>query len=206
MSEATAAVESMVRRRGDVAGVTIEWRATEGDVTDTVKVHARYADLAIVGQSPEDAIDDVAAGVFLGAGRPVLIVPRYGTFPTLGERVLIAWDGGREACRAVNDALPLMRQARHVVVLSVNARETPGLEPGDDIALHLARHGITVETSAQHATDIDVASLLLSRASDLSADLLVMGGYGHSRLREIMLGGVTRKILGEMTLPVLMSH
>jgi nucleotide-binding universal stress UspA family protein len=206
MSELAAGVQAMVQHRSQIAGVTIEWRTREGEAADIVKVHARYADLAIVGQPLGGEIDSLAAAVCLGAGRPVLVVPRYGTFVTIGERVLVAWDAGREACRAVNDALPLLRMAKQVVVMSVNAGESPGLAPGDDIALHLARHGISVATSSERATDIDVANLLLSRAADLSADPIVMGAYGHSRLRELVLGGVTRRILEEMTLPVLMSH
>jgi nucleotide-binding universal stress UspA family protein len=183
------------------------------EVAEAVATNARYADLAILGQHDPD---DPASGprylpeeVVLGCGRPVLMLPYIGPPATFGERVIVAWDASREAARAVNDALPLLRQAKQVGVLSVNPRPWPfahGEEPGADIGLHLARHGVRVEVQRIEARDVDVANAILSHLADQSADLLVMGGYGHSRLREFVLGGVTRTILGEMTVPVLMSH
>ena len=129
---------------------------------------------------------------------------------TPGKRVLVAWDSSREAARAVNDSLPLLARADAVHVVSINPRgHKPGeLDrlPGADICLQLARHGVKAEAQHLVATDIEVGDLLLSRAADMGADLLVMGAYGHSRWREIVLGGATRQILGEMTVPVIMSH
>jgi len=143
----------------------------------------------------------------LGVGRPVLIVPRYGTFETVGERVLVAWNGSREATRAVHDALPLLKLASSVTVLSIDPEHDTGDRiPGADIALHLARHGVAAEGMSTVGLDISVGDLLLSRAADLGADLIVMGAYGHSRVRELVLGGATRHILQHMTVPVLMSH
>jgi len=143
----------------------------------------------------------------LGVGRPVLVVPRYGTFETVGQRVLIAWNGSREATRAVNDAIPILKMATKVTVLSVDPEGEPDRRlPGADLALHLARHGIAAEAESTQALDIGVGDVLLSRAADLGADLIVMGAYGHSRLREMMLGGATRHLLQHMTVPVLMSH
>ena len=183
------------------------------EIADAVATNARYADLAILGQHDPD---DAASGprylpeeVMLGCGRPVLIVPYIGPAATFGERVIVAWDASREAARAVNDALPLLRRAKQVGVVSVNPRPWPfahGEEPGADIGLHLARHGVKVEVQRIEGRDIDTANAILSHVADQSADLLVMGGYGHSRLRELVLGGVTRTILTEMTVPVLMSH
>ena len=196
------------RRRG----VQGEWRLDTGDIVGTTKLHARYADLTIVGQGIDlkDAPHDLRflpQELALAVGRPVLVVPRYGTFDTVGERVLVAWNGSREATRAVHDALPLLKLAAKVTVLSIDPeRDTAERIPSADIALHLARHGVTAEGMWSLGLDLSVGDLLLSRAADLGADLIVMGAYGHSRLRELVLGGATRHILQHMTVPVLMSH
>jgi nucleotide-binding universal stress UspA family protein len=147
--------------------------------------------------------------VILGCGRPALVIPYIGPPATLGERVVVAWDASREAARAVNDALPLLERAKTVSVVTINPRQQPfghGEEPGADIGLHLARHDVKIEVERVVSRDIDVANTILSQVANEGADLLVMGAYGHSRLREYVLGGVTRTILAEMTVPVLMSH
>jgi len=196
-------------------GVPTEWREAEGDVGDLATLHARYADLAVIGQTnPDDHIapgtaSDLPQRLILAGGRPVLIVPYAGRFPVVGQRVMVAWNAGREATRAVNDALPILAKAARVSVLVVNPRVGYGGHgelPGADIALHLARHGIRAEVSTVNTEDVRVDDMLLSQAADLSADLIVMGGYGHSRLGEMMLGGATRHILRQITVPVLMSH
>jgi nucleotide-binding universal stress UspA family protein len=143
----------------------------------------------------------------LGVGRPVLVVPRYGTFERLGERVLIAWNGSREATRAVHDAIPILKRAITVTVLSIDPEvDSPPRTPSADITLHLARHGIAAEAASTSSVDFGVGNALLSRAADLGADLIVMGAYGHSRMREMVLSGATRHLLQNMTVPVLMSH
>jgi nucleotide-binding universal stress UspA family protein len=195
-------------------GLTSEWRAAEGEVADVASLHTRYADLAVIGQTDPDEIPLGASGdlperLVLGAGRPVLVVPYAGRFTTVGERVLLAWNATREATRAANDALPLLQRATRVTVLSVNPRSSSGGHgpiPGADIALHLARHGVRAEVSSVATDDVAVDDMLLSQAADSGADLLVMGGYGHSRLGELVLGGATRHILRQITLPVFMSH
>jgi nucleotide-binding universal stress UspA family protein len=206
--EAEAGFRARERRRG----IRSEWRVAEGDLVDTVRLHARYADLTIVGQGVD--LQDVP-GVLaflpeelaLWVGRPVLVVPRYGTFETVGQQVLIAWNGSREATRAVNDAIPILQRAKKVTVLSIDPEGEPDRRlPGADLALHLARHDITAEAESTQALDIAVGDVLLSRAADLGADLIVMGAYGHSRLREMVLGGATRHLLRHMTVPVLLSH
>ena len=210
--ERATEAERLFRAHVDRTGLSHEWRALEGNLVAIAMLHARYADLTIVGQGVDlgDAPRDLAAlpeELALGVGRPVLVVPRYGTFPTVGSRVLIAWNGSREATRAVNDALPILQRARKVTLLSMNPEEVIAPRvPGADIALHLARHQVTVEAAATRATDIKVGDVLLSYAADIGADLIVMGAYGHSRLREMVLGGATRHILQHMTVPVLMSH
>jgi nucleotide-binding universal stress UspA family protein len=210
--ERAAEAERRFRAHADRLGLAHEWRALEGDLIDITRLHARYVDLTIVGQGTDlaDAPPDLAVlpeELALGVGRPVLVVPRYGTFPTVGERVLVAWNGSREATRAVNDALPILKRARKVTLLTMNPVEAAvPRAPGADIALHLARHQVTAEAAATRATDIEVGDVLLSYAADIGADLIVMGAYGHSRLREMVLGGATRHVLQHMTVPVLLSH
>ena len=214
LNESTEGVQALFRRRGEGPGFTTEWRAREGDAGEVATLHARYADLAIVGQVDPSSADlgstgDLPEHVVLGAGRPVLVVPYVGSFPTVGTRVLVAWNAGREATRAVNDALPLLQGADRVTVLAVNPRGGLGGHgevPGADIALHLARHGVRAEASALKSDDVEIGAMLLSQAADLDADLIVMGAYGHSRLREVVLGGATREIFRSMTVPVFLSH
>jgi nucleotide-binding universal stress UspA family protein len=123
------------------------------------------------------------------------------------DRVMVCWDGSRAATRAVADSLPLLGKAKQVeIVIVASGRPKSDEVPGADLAQHLARHGLKVDVKRITSPDIDVPSTILSYAADSSADLIVMGGYGHSRLREFVLGGVTRSLLESMTVPVLMSH
>ena len=187
-----------------------EWRETRGDPVDAMRLAARKADLAILGQ-PDPGGDgaggaDLPGQVVMGSGRPVLIVPYAGSFANVGGRVLVAWNGSAQAARAVNDALPFLQSAERVVVVTVNSARGDRIEAAD-IARHLARHGIAAEISdIVIDRESDVGDVLLSRASDEAVDLIVMGAYGHSRLRELVLGGVSRALLGHMTVPVLMAH
>ena len=213
LEELARQAEERFHERARRRGIRGEWRVDTGDIVGTTKLHARYADLTVVGQGIDlkDAPYDVAflpEELALGVGRPVLVVPRYGTFETVGERVLIAWNGSREATRAVHDAIPLLRRATKVTVLSIDPERDTGPIgcPSADIALHLARHGSRRKPRSTVGLDIGVGDVLLSRAADLGADLIVMGAYGHSRVREMVLGGATRHILQHMTVPVLMSH
>jgi nucleotide-binding universal stress UspA family protein len=195
-------------------GLSAEWRVVAEGLDSDPALHARYVDLTILGQIDPDRGDvelirPRPEQVAFASGRPVLIVPYAGHFETVGRRVLIGWDASREATRAVNDAMPLLAAADVVTVLTIDAREGPdahGELPGADISLHLARHGVKAEIERTVSAGISVGDVLLSRAADLGADLLVIGAYGHSRVRELLLGGATRSILQSMTLPVLMSH
>ncbi len=209
-----AEARKQFEQRMDRIGMVSEWRQTEGYAADVVGLNAKYADLTVVGQAnPDDPQNypnqGLPAEVALGARRPVLVVPYVGTSHEVGNNVLVAWNGSREATRAVNDALPILERAAKVTVLAVNPR-SGGSDHGDvpsaDIALHLARHGVKAEAAQTVSNDIDVGDIILSRISDLGADLVVMGAYGHSRMRELMMGGVTRDLLRHMTIPVLMSH
>ena len=177
-----------------------------------LSLRGRYSDLLVLGQANPDepspvVMPDFPEYVVLNAGRPVLVVPYAGNFDSIGKRVLVAWDAGVSATRAVVNALPILKRAGIVEVAVFNAEDSGdahGDMPGADIALYLARHGVKVDVIRQK-TRIDVGNSLLSLAADLGSDLLVTGCYGHSRFREIMLGGVTRTLLESMTLPVLMS-
>jgi nucleotide-binding universal stress UspA family protein len=208
--ESRQAFEHLAQLRG----LSTEWRAVaEGWEADPA-LHARYADLAILGQRDPDnetmaMIRPSPEQVTLASGRPILIVPYAGHFEAVGRCVLIAWNASREAARAVADAMPLLAAADTVTVLAIDPQPGPdghGDVPGADIALHLARHGVKAQIERTVSADVPTGEVLLSRAADLGADLLVMGAYGHSRTRELLLGGVTRSILASMTIPVLMSH
>jgi nucleotide-binding universal stress UspA family protein len=196
-------------------GLEGEWRLVEGHMPPTVALHARYADLTIVGQPNRDeplesvGFDAMVAHTIMTSGRPVLAVPYAGTFPVVGDRILVAWNAGREAARAINDALPLLQAASAVTVLAINPRHGiagHGDVPAADMTLHLVRHGVKAEAAHTVANDISDGEALLSYAADIGADLIVAGAYGHSRAREMVFGGVTRTLLAEMTVPVLFSH
>ncbi len=189
-----------------------EWRAARGIPTELVAVHGRYADLVVVGQVDPAHDHDVPAAqpqdLVFECGRPLLVVPYAGTFASVGERVLVGWNASREAARAVGDALPLIAKAQRVLVLAVNPKPGQlglGDEPGADIARHLSRHG---RIQASHVTTdaVEPGDTILNTVADESCDLVVMGAYGRSRLREQVLGGMTRYMLQHMTVPVLMSH
>jgi nucleotide-binding universal stress UspA family protein len=192
-----------------------EYRRAEQDSVGAVTVQARYADLVVIGQrDPRESTSGVPNSLVercvLSAGRPVLVLPYYASaYPDLGRNVLVAWSGTRESVRAVQDALPLLRRSENVVIMAVNPSVSAsghGESPGADLAMYLARHGVRAEARPSVAPDIGVGDELLARASDMGADLLVMGAYGHSRLQEIVMGGVTQTLMKHMTVPVLMSH
>ncbi len=190
----------------------IEWRAPRGDPLKAAVAHARCADLLVAGQEDRRAagtqLDDLVVTVLLASGRPVLVVPYIGAAKTFGQNVLIASDGGREAARAVADAMPLLERAQKVDML-VGARDGTAddqNEIGDRLAGWLRDHGIEPRIEVFAPEPAAAGSLLLSRAADLGSDLIVMGGYAHARLHQMVLGGMTRTMLDTMTIPVLMSH
>jgi nucleotide-binding universal stress UspA family protein len=171
---------------------------------------ARRFDLAVVGQAEpgQHGVEEIIAETTLfGSGRAVIVVPYIQKAPLKLERVMVCWDGSRQASRAIGDAMPLIERAGSVeVVIIANERGKQDEIPGADMGQHLARHGVKVDVKRIAGGNIDVADALLSHAADSGSDLMVMGGYGHSRFREFILGGVTRSIFGSMTTPVLMSH
>ncbi|MGE0799268.1 MAG: universal stress protein [Lautropia sp.] len=189
-----------------------ESRISELGVLDAMSQAARYADLVVVSQDDSeqflDTPRDLGVELVMQSGRPVLIVSRAWRGRPIGQRVAAAWDGSREATRALTDALPILRRAAQVDVLIFNSSrraQSHGEEPGADIGLWLTRHRIKVNV-IRSTVDFEIGSAMLSQIADLDSDLVVMGGYGHSRLRESLFGGVTRTMLESMTVPVLMSH
>ena len=212
LEDAARRAAAVFAERAGRATVSTEWRVAEGDIVRVASEHARYADLTVLPQGMDlgFASADLARlpqEMALGVGRPVLVIPRYGSFPKVGGRVLVAWNGSREATRAVHDALPLLRRAEQVTVLSIDPdADAERRLPGADVSLHLTRHGVTVQAATIAGADVAVGDLLLSYVADHDIDLIVMGAYGHTRLREMVLGGATRTLLRHMTVPVLMSH
>jgi nucleotide-binding universal stress UspA family protein len=193
--------------------LSFERRLIDDDVGSGICLQARYCDLVVIGQSD---LKDLSLGVMLdlpdyvlmNCERPVLIIPHAGRFDHVGKKVLVAWNASAESTRAVTGAIPFLKCASTVEVAIFNSAaqsDAHGAQPGADIALYLARHDIKVEV-IQQTTDSNIGNALLSLAADASSDLIVMGGYGHTRFREILLGGATRTILESMTIPILMSH
>ena len=204
-----AAVQAKLMTRADAAGVTAEWHFVRGYPREILSRHARYCDLVVAGQpSPNEdefgGTEGLLGDLAIGAGRPILAIPHAGARTSLGKRILLSWNDSREAARAAHDALPLLRAADLVTVLVVNTEDD--LASAEEISTHLARHGVTVEAKTESVSGLDVGDAVLNAASDLSCDLLVMGAYGHSRLREFAFGGVTRHIIEHMTVPTLLSH
>lgn len=210
--EQVARARAVFDKAVSAAGLSAaEWRASPQDAVTAVTLHGRYADLIVVGQPSDEDDAGVAGGfavdVVLTGGRPVLMLPYMGNFATIGKRVLIGWNASREATRAVTDAIPFLRQAESARVIVINPRPGEhGAMPGSDIALYLARHGVNVEVQVDQAVEIDAGNEILSRAADFGADLIVMGAYGQSRFREMVMGGASRTIIASMTVPVLLSN
>jgi len=209
-AQALAAFESIVKGLGVLS---YESRQVDDEPEGGLVLQARYSDLVVVSQTdPDDSnsrlFSDLPEYVMLNCTRPVLVIPYAGRYPNPGSNILAAWDGSMEATRAITNAIPLLRRAKKVTLAVFNSSaryDAHGEQPGADIALYLARHGIEVEV-LQQTTHLDIGNSLLSLAADLSSDMLVMGGYGHTRFREVLLGGVTMTLLKTMTVPVLMSH
>jgi nucleotide-binding universal stress UspA family protein len=210
---AGAALQAFDRIAGEEGVASREMRLADDDVDAALALQARYADIVIVSQPDAATVAppfpaDLAARLALGGGRPVLVVPRHGTCNAVGGAALVAWDGSREATRAVTGALPLLRAAAQVTVVDFGGAESPaGIveDPCAALGAWLHRHGVAARCGHRPLAP-DVGEALLAEAAGVGAGLLVMGAYGHPRLREIVLGGVTETILAAMTLPVLLAH
>jgi len=189
-----------------------DWLWREADITESVISVGRLYDLVVLGQADPDAESPVPVvspdEVVQALGRPVLMIPYAGEFTSF-DHVLVAWSGTRESARALHDAMFLIERADAVTVIEVDSPGGPSAVPNralDEVVAALKRRGVTAAAEPTVTDGTPVADIILSRAADLTADLIVMGAYGHSRLRELVLGGVSRSFLQEMTVPVLMSH
>ncbi|HEX7649458.1 MAG TPA: universal stress protein [Noviherbaspirillum sp.] len=191
-----------------------EKRLVDDDIGAALCLQGRYSDLLIVGKSDADEADDESAilpeFVVMNSGRPVLVCPCSDTHETTGKRCLVAWDGSLESMRAISGSLFILRAAEKAVLAVFNPRigwGAHGEEPGADMALYLARHGVEVEVDCRHVPrKAGIGEALLEHGAEMNADLIVAGAYGHSHLREIFLGGVTQTLLDKMTMPLLMAH
>lgn len=206
--EARRAFETTARGAGLTAEGHVIGASLDG-AADRFGRMGRGYDLSIVGQArPDHAVPEellIEAALF-ASGRPLLVVPYIQQTGLKLDRVMVCWDGSRNAARAIADAMPLLRRAGAIDIVTIEQVERRNELLGADIAQNLARHGLKVELKPIVAKDADVAATILSYAADSSADFIVMGGYGHSRLREFVLGGATRGMLGSMTVPTLMAH
>lgn len=191
-------------------GISHEWHRVPGGSDRAVTQEARCHDLLIVGQ-PDPSLERqwrsraVLENILLNSGRPLLFIPHEGSFVSVGHRVLIAWDGTREAARAVEDAMPVLAMAQEVIALVVDLRGGKALSVEHLVAL-LERHGVITTTQGARSEGRPIGDVLLAKAKELNCDLLVMGGYGHRRFWEHLFGGPTYDVLRHLNVPVLMSH
>lgn len=204
------AFEAAMRRR---PGLSAESRLLDDDAVGGISLQARYADLAVIGQFDSSAgvpglMPSFPESVVMNSVRPVLVLPSIYRFSALPSHPVLAWDGSMTAARAITGALPLLKRAGKASLAIFNPAERPdahGEQPGADMALYLSRQGVQVEVMIRE-TSTDAGEALLSLCADEGADLLVMGAFGHTRFRELLLGGATRQVLDSMTVPVLMAH
>jgi nucleotide-binding universal stress UspA family protein len=208
-------IRTLFEKRTTTNAARSEWRSardTQGDEIQKFINMSMCADLIVTDQAAAGVTgygSDVAARMVLGTARPVLIVPSVGNYSIVGKRPLIAWNGEKEAARAAFDAIPLMMNAELVQILAIDPNTSSQeymIAQGDELAVCLARHGLKMETTTSITAGISVGDEILNRIADGAHDLLVMGCYGHSRLRELVFGGASRDVLQHMTAPVLMSH
>jgi nucleotide-binding universal stress UspA family protein len=208
------AVETAFLEAAAEADVPAFMRAGTSSPSETVALLGRTTDLIVVSQENREDVEaaheiEFVEQTLLTAGRPVLAIPSSGEFPVIGDRVLCCWDGSREAARALADAAPILRLASHMTVLSMNeGAASPKHEaPFEDLATYCVAQGMPApEHVRRDIKGVGVGSTILNAAADHSADLIVMGAYGHSKLRQWALGGATASILKSMTVPVMFSH
>lgn len=198
------AFEAAIKAQGDITG---DIQISQTLPLDALQDNASFADLIVLGQPHEDfydpATDSLVGDIAISAGLPVLAVPRVGEYDSLGKNILVAWTRQRESTRALREALPLLESAERVLVLRANP---PDDGRDTEIGAFLARHDIKVDVKDVVVKDISVADTILNTVSDEGCDLIAMGAYGHSRVREYAFGGVTREILRHMTVPTLFAH
>ena len=214
MDQAREAAQANFRKIATAAPATVQTelvmiQAISGQAREDFGRLARHFDIAVAGQGGDEGGSDdelMVEGALFSSGRPVFVVPNIHKGPAKLGKAMVCWDGGMPSARAVAGAIDILKRAGKVEVVSIAGRNLPNEElPGFNITRHLTRHGISATLKKLPAAQ-DIGATLLSYAADSGADYMVMGAYGHSRLREFVLGGTTRTILGSMTIPVLMAH
>lgn len=213
--EVSAKVAAAARDAGVEVTFSMSPLITASNIIHYFVRAARHADIAVIGQYDRDTArgvvpEDMAEQVVLNAGRPVLVIPYAGEFPRWNEHVMVAWNAGREAARAMADSLSLLASASKVSVMVVRGKgdsdaDSPGYKD-EDVQHFLAAHGIAADLRSAVANEIGIVDMLLNRVSDEGAGMLVMGAHGHYGFPHILRGGVTREMLRHMTVPVLLSH
>lgn len=212
-AEADRALERFESRAREAGIASLECRRSDDEPGWSLSMQARHADLLVLGQASDDdgapvLRSDFPEYVLLNCARPVLIVPAAGVSGTVGRRVTVAWNGNAESVRALTSALPLLQGAQSVDLVIFDADDGAsqhGHEPGAEVGAYLRRHGVRLQVSGRESHG-DTGKALLAHAAAGQSDLIVMGAYGHSRLREILLGGVTRSALRHATMPLWMAH
>lgn len=214
VARAEEALEDYRRRAAD-AGIEMEARVVEGQIIPILREHSKYADLMLLGQDQPDDPDNASYGLadalLFEGGCACLVVPHSGKLTAPGKRVLLTWNASRESARALREALPFLKRADEVVVLSSepdhdDSQVARGHPHADELARFLEYHGIESTSSGISDPNLSPSDAIAGQAADMNADLIVMGAYGHARLREIILGGVTRDLLKLSTVPLLLAH
>ncbi len=205
--------QAKVKAQVEAAGLKVDCYIEEGNLVGIISDYSRYTDLLLLGQSqtgdPDNISEGLADHLVLEGGAPCLVIPYIGSRQTLGKRILLAWNGSRESARALRDALPVLGAADQVSVLMIKPKSHDEAHTATEekvILSYLADHGIEAKIDLCIDKHLDPGDTILAQTSDNDIDLIVMGAYGHSRLREIVLGGATRHLLREMTVPVFISH
>lgn len=205
------ALQEAFHERAMQVQLSHEWLCVQGNEQRLVVLEARAHDLLVIGQANPEAealwpqAHHLLESALMKSGHPLIAVPYRGSFASVGEEILVAWSGAREAARAVEDAMPILQKARSVTLLTVDLRSGDALSVDHLVAL-LERHGVKVGAQGARSLGRPVGEVLLSKAGELHCDLLVMGGYGHSPIREHLFGGATYFVLQHMDIPVLLSH
>ena len=212
--EAADLSEALFREETKDAGVDAAWECLSGELDTAIAEQARFADLLLLGQFDTENPPTISAfllpaKIVFGAATPILVVPNTGRFNEIGSRVLVAWDGSKEAARAVRDALPFLQAAERVSLLAVDPLRQGHMHDGVNtakLAAYLDRHGVRAETAEISSGEKSVTDILLARAAELGVDLLVAGAYGHPRLLEFFLHGTTQDLLERTPIPLLISR
>jgi nucleotide-binding universal stress UspA family protein len=212
--EAADLAEALFREETEDAGVVTAWECLAADMAETIAERARFADLLMLGQfdtenPPAISAFLLPAKVAFGAATPILVIPNGVLSREIGRQILVAWDGSREAARAIRDAIPMLQDAERVSLLTIDPLRQRHMHDGpnpSELAAHLGRHGVSAETTELLAGEKSVTDALLAHAVEFGADLLVMGAYGHSRIWEFVVGGITQDLLETTTIPILMSR